>query len=105
MQRNTTRTNYTLAIWLADPHARVAEHPHPRAVFAPLWRMPRHLHGAEHALGVRHDHGDATIGRRHRCDTVRRAVRVRRIDLGDVAVAVDEPRADQLLCLERFELR
>src|SRR4029453_9238318 len=38
----------------ADRHSRVAEDPHPRAVLAPSVGMPRHLHRAEHALGVRH---------------------------------------------------
>ena len=46
---------------LADEGAGVAEHAHPRAVLAPLARVPGVLHGAEHALGVRHDDGDAAV--------------------------------------------
>ena len=42
----------------------IAPDPHPRAVFAPLVRMPRILHGAEHALRMRHQDRHAAVGRR-----------------------------------------
>src|SRR5688572_20541385 len=42
------------SVMSAQPRARVAEHAQPRRIFAPLARVPRHLDGAEHALGVRH---------------------------------------------------
>ena len=52
----------------ADPDARVAEHPHPRAVLAPFLRVPRLLHRAEHALRVRHEDGEAPVRRREAGD-------------------------------------
>jgi hypothetical protein len=43
-------------------HPRVAEDPHPGAVLAPAVGVPRHLHRAEHALGVRHEDREAAVG-------------------------------------------
>jgi len=40
----------------------VSEQAHPAAVLAPPRRPPGMLHGAKHALGVRHDRGDAPVG-------------------------------------------
>src|SRR3569832_1212185 len=87
-----------------DPDARVAEHPHPRAVLAPLARMPGQLHGPEHALGVRHDRGDPSIRRRDRGDPARRAVRIDRIALANLTAAIYEPGGDEALAFERGEL-
>ena len=39
---------------LIDPLPRVAEHPHPRPVLAPVVGMPGILDGAEGPFGVRH---------------------------------------------------
>src|SRR5690348_4866896 len=48
----------------SDPAPGVAEHPHPRRILAPVAGMPRHLHGAEHALRMRHQDRKAPVGRR-----------------------------------------
>src|SRR3989344_7858388 len=79
---------------LVHPHARVAEHPHPRAVFVPLFRAPRVLHGAEYTLRVRHHDGDATVAAGKAGDPARRTVRVGRVAFGDLAVVVDETHGD-----------
>ena len=47
--------------------------------------MPRHLHGAEHALGMRHQDREAAVGGREPGDALRRAVRIVRIALGRLA--------------------
>src|SRR2546430_17741947 len=59
---------------LPQPHARVAKHPHPGRILAPLLRMPGHLHGAEYALRVRHQDREAAVGGREAGDPARRAV-------------------------------
>lgn len=46
---------------LTHPHSRVAEHAHPRAIFAPLIGTPGVLHRTEHPLRVRHHDSEATI--------------------------------------------
>ena len=46
-----------------DPGAGVAEHPHPGRVVAPAAGMPGQGDGAEHALGMRHEDGEAAVGR------------------------------------------
>ena len=48
------------------------------------------LHGAEHALRVRHHDGDAAVGGRQRGDAARRAVRVVGVALGGAAAVIDE---------------
>ena len=53
-------------------------------------RRPAHLHVAEHALGVRHQRGEAAVGGRHRGQAAGAAVRIGRIGLGRPAVVVDE---------------
>src|SRR5471030_2846564 len=93
---------FTVSTWLAGtkkaslytalvhPHAGVAEHAHPGAIFVPLFRAPRVLHGAEHTLRVRHHDGDATVAAGQPGDPARRAVRVGRVAFGDLAVVVDK---------------
>src|SRR5450830_827633 len=93
---------FTVSTWLAGtkkaslytalvhPHASVAEHAHPRAVFAPLFRAPRVLHGTEHTFRVRHHDSHATVAAGEAGDPARRAVRVGRVAFGDLAVVVDE---------------
>ena len=49
----------------AQKYPRVAEQAHPGAVLAPFTGGPGVLHGAEHPLGMRHDGGDAPVGRAH----------------------------------------
>ena len=65
--------------FLPHPDPRVAEHPHPAAVLAPVFGMPGILHGAEDALRVRHQDRHAAVGRREPGDPGGRAVRVRRV--------------------------
>src|SRR5471032_220264 len=93
---------FTVSTWLAGtkkaslytalvhPHAGVAEHAHPGAVFVPLFRAPRVLHGAEYTLRVRHHDGHATVAAGQAGDPARRAVRVGRVAFGDLAVVIDE---------------
>ena len=50
------------ALTLTDPRACVVEQALPRRALAPLGGMPRKLHGAEHALGVRHHDRHAAVG-------------------------------------------
>src|SRR5476649_2434176 len=94
---------FTVSTWLAGtkkaslytalvhPHAGVAEHAHPGAVFVPLFRAPRVLHGAEYTLRVRHHDGHAAVAAGQAGDPARRAVRVGRVAFGDLAVVVDKP--------------
>src|SRR4051812_21646159 len=69
--------------------ARVAEHAHPRPVFAPGLRRIRILHTAEYTLGVRHHHGEAAVRRGVAVQATGRAVRVEGISLGRLAMVVD----------------
>src|SRR4051812_48794372 len=57
--------------FLADPAPRVAEHLHPRRVFAEARRAPGVLDAPEAALGVRHEDGEAAIGRSQAGNTLR----------------------------------
>src|SRR6218665_2401100 len=76
--------------WLPHPPARIAPQAHPGAECAALARGPAHLDVAEHALGVRHQRGEAAVGRGHARQAAGAAVRVERVALGDRAVVVDE---------------
>jgi hypothetical protein len=66
--------------------------------------VPRELDRAEHALGVRHHDREAAVGCGERRDPSGRAVGVRGVRRRDVAVAIDEPRGDELRLLDRREL-
>src|ERR1700682_1668817 len=44
-----------------DPCAGIAKHAHPWRFFLPLLGVPRHLHRPKHALGVRHQDGEASV--------------------------------------------
>ena len=46
---------------LPHPNPGIAEHPHPRPMFAPFGWMPRILHGAKAAFGVWHHDGEAPV--------------------------------------------
>lgn len=54
-----------------DPGAGVAEHAHPGRIVGPALGMPREQHRAEHALGVRHEDGEAAVGRGDGGDALR----------------------------------
>jgi hypothetical protein len=54
-----------------DPGAGVAEHAHPGRLVGPALGMPRERDGAEHALGMRHEDGEAAVGRRDGGDAPR----------------------------------
>src|SRR5207245_946423 len=82
---------------LTDPAACVAEHAHPGRVLYPTpYRAvgrPGHLHGAEHALGVRHDDGEAPVGRGEAGDAAGGAARIVGISLDRLAAVVDVAHA------------
>src|SRR4029079_3369346 len=90
--RGTMRIGCPLS---SDPAARVAEHPHPRRVLAPVAGMPRHLHAAEYALRMRHQYGKTPVGRRESGDALRRPVRIVRVSLGRRTAVVDEAQGHQ----------
>ncbi len=56
---------------LPHPLPCVLEHTQPGAVLLPCVRMPGVLHGAEHALGVRHHDAEASIRRGEPGDALR----------------------------------
>src|SRR5258708_1424833 len=91
----TTRTSFAAFIRLSDPVARVAEHAHPRRVFARAVGRPGHLDVAEYALRVRHDDGEAPVRSGEAGDALRRAAGVVWIGFGDAAAVVDVPHRDQ----------
>src|SRR5207248_9029566 len=78
----TLSAGFVIGVASTDPLTGVAEHPHPGRILAPLARMPRHLHAAKRALGMRHEDRESSIGGREPGDSVRRAARIVRIALG-----------------------
>ena len=70
------------------PLPRILEHPQPCAVFLTLARIPRVLHGAEHALRVRHHDRKTPVRRGESGDALRRTVGVERVDFGGLAGVV-----------------
>src|SRR5512134_2346682 len=72
------------------PPPRIPKHPHPRTVRFGGAARPAHLHVAEHALGVRHQHGEAAVGGGHGGEAVGAAVGVVRVGLGGLAAVVHE---------------
>ena len=75
----------------------------PRRNLAPLVRMPGHLHGAEDALGMRHQDREAAVGGGEAGDALRRAVRVVRI--ASRSAGRDGRRSAARRRLRRVELR
>ena len=71
--------------------------------------MPREVFYAVRALGVWHEHVEATVGGSEAGDAAGRAIRIDRVDLAGCAVAVDEAHGDERLrgveLLFVFELR
>src|SRR5207237_245718 len=63
-RRSFAREVSTRWLLLYDPAAGVAEHFHPRRIFAEAARSPGVLDAAEAALGVAHDDGEAAGGGR-----------------------------------------
>src|SRR5215472_14170448 len=88
---------------LAEPAPRVGEDAVPRRALAPLARMPRHLRGAPHALGMRHQDREAAVRGGKSRDAFGRAVRIVRIGFGRAAPVIDVPERDPRL--RRFALR
>src|SRR5437773_11148678 len=74
---------------LLHPFSRVAEDAHPGRILRAAVRRPRQLHVAEDPFRVRHDDGEAAVGRGEPGDAPRRAARIVGIGLGDVAAVVD----------------
>src|SRR5260221_4253319 len=93
----TIRVSFAASISLLDPVACVAEHAHPRRVFARAVGRPGHLDVAEYAFRVRHDDGEAPVGGGEPGDSPRRAARVVRIGLGYLAAVVDVAHGDESL--------
>src|ERR1700704_6521474 len=89
------RTGPPLLVQSSDPYASIAKHAHPWRVLLPLVGVPRHLHRPKHALGVWHQDGEATVGRRQAGDTTRRAIGVVWIELGHFVSIVDESKCRQ----------
>ena len=58
--------------------------------------MPGVLYGAEHALGVRHHDGDATVAGGQAGNAARRAVGVGRIAFGHAATVVDVTQSNRV---------
>src|SRR5258708_22010229 len=69
----TIRMSFAASISLLDPVARVAEHAHPRRVFARAVGRPGHLDVAEYAFRVPHDDGEAPVSGVESADSLRRA--------------------------------
>src|SRR3569832_336348 len=84
--------------------ARIAEHPQPGGVLAPLGRVPAVLHGAEYPLGVRHQDGCAPIGGGEPGDAERRAVGIGGVVLGRRTAVIDVTQAHEA-CGERLVRR
>src|SRR5258708_19739476 len=95
MAPRAKRRSFAAFIRLSDPVARVAEHAHPRRVFARAVGRPGHLDVAEYALRVRHDDGEAPVRSGEAGDALRRAAGVVWIGFGDAAAVVDVPHRDQ----------
>ena len=76
----------------ASPHplARIAPHAHPGAELALVATGPAHLHVAEHALGVRHQGGEAAVHRGHRRQAAGAAVGVEGVLPGSGSVVIDK---------------
>src|SRR5579883_3349108 len=70
----------------ADEPPRVAEQPHPTAVFARIGRTPGVLHVTEGPLRMRHRNGHAAVEVAERRDPERRAAGIERITAGHAAV-------------------
>src|SRR5213595_536408 len=79
----------------AQPDARVAEHPHPRRILAPLPWMPGHLHCAEDALWMRHENRKPSISGGQTGDAARRPIRIVWIHFGRGTAIVDEAQGGE----------
>ena len=92
-----------------QPHcpARVAEHPHPRRRILASHSRGRHdiCADAEHALRVRHQDGEAAVGRGEPGDAVRRAVRIVRVALGRPAAGCRRSAARRAASRRRVRRR
>lgn len=51
---------------LFEIHSGISKNSHPRAIFRPIFRIPRVVHGTEYTFRVRHHGSDTTIYVRNR---------------------------------------
>src|SRR5690625_1129975 len=77
------------AVALFQPQSGIVEHLHPLRQSEPLARRPLIVDGAQQALGMRHENGDAPVAGGQARDALRRAAGVVGIVFGDPAAAVD----------------
>src|SRR5690606_17493655 len=84
---------------------RVAENAHPRAVLAPVFRVPGVAYGTEHTFRVRHHNGRTTAFAGHRSDTVHRTVRVSRIGFRDLAEVINKAQRHQTFAFKLRQMR
>src|SRR3990167_3178660 len=90
---------------LTHPYSRIPKHPHPPPILAPFIRAPGVGDGAEHALEVRHEDGEAPVGRGEAADAVRRAVRVVRIGRREIAAVVHKTQRHLLVENDLLNMR
>ena len=74
---------------LANARTRIAEHAHPRSFVAPVLGMPGILTRHRNAFRMRHHDGDATIFIAKAANAIGRAVWIRGIAVGNIAVVID----------------
>src|SRR5690625_2753803 len=78
-----------IAVALFQPQPGIVEHLHPRRKSAPRARRPGIVDGAQQALGMRHENGDAAVAGGQARDALRRAAGVVGVAFGNLAATVD----------------